>query len=294
MVEHIASRLMEETVRKIQSEQIVKRNLIWLELNGCSGNIISLLDGTDPDIEYMMREMVNLIYDQSLLAAEGEKAMDQLFDMVDQDFILAVEGAVSTKDNGIYQVVGNWRGTRITGFNAIKLLGEKASHVIAVGACASHGGVSAAKPNPSACVGVQDILNREVIRLPGCPCHPEWFLGTLANILLYGEPALDEENRPILFYGTTIHQRCERRSFFDQGIFASKLGESTCMFRVGCRGPVTRIDCPIRKWNDAVSWPVQCNTPCIGCANLRFPDGMEPFITYPPPEEINEGGAANE
>lgn len=294
MVEHIASRLMEEAVRKIQSGQIAKKNLVWLELNGCSGNIISLLNGTDPDIEYMMREMVNLVYDQSLLAAEGEEAMELLFDMVDQDFILAVEGAVSIKDNGIYQVIGDWRGIRITGLNAVKLLGEKASNVIAVGACATHGGVSAAEPNPTACVGIHTILNRKVIRLPGCPCHPEWFLGTLANILLYGEPTLDEENRPILFYGETIHRRCERRSFFDQGIFASKLGESTCMFRVGCRGPVTRIDCPIRKWNDAVSWPVQCNTPCIGCANLKFPDEMEPFITYPPPEAINEGGTVNE
>jgi len=66
----------------------------------------------------------------------------------------------------------------------------------------------------------------------------------------------------------------------DQGIFAKKLGESTCMFKLGCRGPVTRIDCPIRKWNQYVNWPIGDDTPCIGCAQFGFPDQMEPFITY--------------
>ena len=88
-------------------------------------------------------------------------------------------------------------------------------------------------------------------------------------------------NRPILFYGVTIHDRCPRRSFFDNGIFAKKLGEQTCMFKLGCRGPVTRTDCPTRKWNGNVkNWPIGNNTPCIGCANYAFPDGMEPFVRY--------------
>ncbi|MBR0600201.1 hydrogenase small subunit [Sinanaerobacter chloroacetimidivorans] len=260
---------------------IEKKNLVWLELNGCSGNIISLLDGADPDFQYMINEMVNLVYEHSLLASEGEFAMDQLFSMLDQEFILAVEGAVSLKDNGIYQIIGKWQGRDVTGLEAIRLLGERATHVLAVGACASHGGVSAARPNPSECVGVQNVLERKVIQLPGCPCHPDWFLGTLAEILMYGEVVLDAENRPTLFYSTTIHQRCERRSYFDQGIFATTLGEDTCMFRLGCKGPITYIDCPIRKWNIRENWPVQANTPCIGCAQFGFPDVMEPFVTYP-------------
>lgn len=259
-----------------------KPNLVWLELNGCSGNIISLLNGSEPDFEYMIADMVNLVYDQSLIPCEGEQAMDVLFNQLDQEFILAVEGAVATKNNGSYQIIGKWRGREITGLEAVRVLGEKASHVIAVGACASHGGVSAGSPNPSQCISVQAALNRKVINLPGCPCHPDWFLSTLEYLLVYGEPPLDEQGRPVFLYGITIHQRCERRSYFDSGVFATKLGEPTCMFRLGCRGPVTPIDCPIRKWNDRVSWPVQANTPCIGCAQFGFPDRMEPFVTYPP------------
>jgi hydrogenase small subunit len=127
---------------------------------------------------------------------------------------------------------------------------------------------------------VQSVLERKVIKLPGCPCHPDWFLGTLAHILLYGEPELDNMDRPLLFYSTLIHDRCPRRSFFDKGIYASKLGDNTCMFKLGCRGPVTRVDCPVRQWNDYVNWPIKDDTPCIGCAMFGFPDAMEPFISY--------------
>ncbi len=257
-----------------------KTKMAWLELNGCSGNIISLLNGSEPSFQYLITEMVDLVYDHSLISCEGEEAMATLFSLLDEDFILAVEGAVATKNNGLYQIIGSWKGDPVTGMEAVSMLGERALHVIAVGACAAHGGVSAGDPNPSRCVSVQSVLNRRVINLPGCPCHPDWFIGTLAHLLYYGEPQLDEEGRPVFLYGITIHERCERRSYFDQGIFAEHLGEPTCMFRIGCKGPITPIDCPIRKWNDRVNWPVQANSPCIGCAQFGFPDRMAPFVTF--------------
>lgn len=278
--------LCDEARTQINQGQLRKKNFIWLELTGCSGNIISLLDGVNPDFEYLITNMVDLLYSNSLMAEQGEKAIAMLMKAVDTDFILAVEGAVATKNDGLYNIIGRWQGRPFTALEAIKLLGEKAAHVIAVGACATHGGVSAASPNPSASVSVQSVLNRKVIKLPGCPCHPDWFLGTLAHILLYGEPELDSWDRPLLFYGIRIHDRCPRRSYFDLGIFASRLGEKTCMFKLGCRGPVTRTDCPIRQWNKYVNWPIKDDTPCIGCAQFGFPDQMEPFISY----NITRGG----
>ena len=272
--------LMSKAKEEIERTALIKKNLVWLELTGCSGNIISLLDGANPDFKYLMTSMTNFIYNNSLMAAEGEAAIDQLMNVADKDFILAVEGAVTTKNNGLYNIIGRWKNEPLTALKAIQILGEKASHVIAVGACATHGGVSAAKPNPAECVSVQSVLSRKVIKLPGCPCHPDWFLGTLAHILLYGEPELDSRDRPLLFYSTMIHDRCPRRSYFDKGIFATKLGDKTCMFKLGCRGPVTPVDCPVREWNDYINWPIKDDTPCIGCAQFGFPDAMEPFISY--------------
>ncbi|MDD2568545.1 MAG: hydrogenase small subunit [Clostridia bacterium] len=280
MRQKTASVLVNKVIDKINKENLKKSNLIWLELTGCSGNIISLLDGADPNFKDLISQMVNFIYNNSLMAAEGEAAIRRLFSVADDDYILAVEGAVTTKDNGIYNIIGNWRGKPVTAYEAIKQLGEKASYVIAVGTCASDGGISAAKPNPAECVGIQSILNKKVIKLPGCPCNPDWFMGTLAYIMLCGEPELDDKARPLMFYSTLIHDICPRRPYFEKGIFASKLGEKTCMFKLGCRGPVTRVDCPITKWNHRVNWPIGDDSPCIGCAQFGFPDKMKPFISY--------------
>lgn len=279
--EAIAERLTKTVIKEIDSRLIKKRNLVYLELNGCSGNIISLLNGQNPDFEYTLNSMVNLQYSNSLMVAEGEQAIEKLINALDEDFILAVEGAVALKNNGLYNIIGSWKGKPLTGFQAAKILGEKASNILAVGACATHGGVSAAKPNPSESVGLQTVLSeKKMIKLPGCPVHPDWFLGTLAHLILYGEPETDNLGRPLMFYSTLIHDRCPRRSFFDRGIFAEKLGDKTCLFKLGCRGPVTRIDCPTRQWNGHVNWPIGDDTPCIGCAQFGFPDAMAPFISY--------------
>ncbi|MFD1779325.1 hydrogenase small subunit [Fredinandcohnia salidurans] len=279
--EAIAARLAGDALESLNKGIIKKKNLIYLELNGCSGNIISLLNGQNPDFEYTLNSMVNLRYSNSLMAAEGELAIDKLMKAMEEEYILAVEGAVALKNNGLYNIIGSWQGKPLTGLQAAKMLGEKASHILAVGACAVDGGVSAAKPNPSQSVGLQQVLpDKNVIKLTGCPVHPDWFLGTLAHLLLYGEPETDNLDRPLMFYSTLIHDRCPRRPFFDRGIFAEKLGDKTCLFKLGCRGPVTRVDCPTRQWNGHVNWPIGANTPCISCAQFGFPDAMAPFISY--------------
>lgn len=277
----ISARLTTTALNNVHNGLIQKKNLVYLELNGCSGNIISLLNGQNPDFEYTFTSMVNILYSNSLMVSEGEKAIEKLMNALEVDYILAVEGAVALKNNGLYNIIGRWKGKPLTGLEAVKLLGEKASHILAVGACATHGGVSAAKPNPSESVGINKVLtNKKMIMLPGCPVHPDWFLGTLAHLLLYGEPDTDNLNRPLMFYSTLIHDRCPRRPFFDRGIFAEKLSDKTCLFKLGCRGPVTRTDCPTRQWNGHVNWPIGDDTPCIGCAQFGFPDAMAPFISY--------------
>ncbi|WP_134704424.1 hydrogenase small subunit [Ammoniphilus sp. YIM 78166] len=275
----VAQRLRDQVRERIQEGQLKRKKLVWLELTGCSGNIISLLNGFNPDFEYAITEMVDMVYSNSLMAAEGEEATEKLMSLLDDEFILAVEGAVSLKNNGLYNIIGRWKGKPLTALEAARIFGEKAAHVIAVGACAVDGGPSAAKPNPAQCVGLSEVVKRPMIKLPGCPCHPDWFLGTLAHVLMYGEPPLDAMDRPLMFYGTTIHDRCPRLHFFNKGIFAKTLEEPTCLFKLGCRGPVTRVDCPTRQWNGHTNWPIGVST-CIGCSQFGFPDQMSPFISY--------------
>lgn len=273
-----AKTLIDTAVSEIKRGNRTKPNLIWLEACGCSGNIISLLNGDAPDVNYFFKEMVNIRYDNSLMAEQGEAAYQRFLDTLNTEFILVVEGAVSLKDGGVYNIIARHNGNSVTGAEAVKLAGEKAKHVLAVGTCASYGGPSAARPNPSESISVSEYLNRKVINVPGCPCHPDWIMGTVADLILFGDIELDRDNRPLIFYGVTIHDYCPRRSFFDNRIFADSLGDKECMFRLGCRGPVTRTDCPTRQWNVNRNWPIGDNTPCIGCAQKGFPDAMEPFI----------------
>lgn len=275
-----SNRLAEEAAGMLKNQSAKKINAIWLEVTGCSGNIISFLNSDNPSVYSVLTNIVNFTFNNTLMGAEGEFAFEKFLETLETEFMLLVDGAVSTKDNGLYNIVANYKGKLITALEAIKMAGEKAKYVVAVGTCASYGGISAAKPNPSDSKSVQEVLSRSVIRLPGCPCHPDWVVGTLAHLVGFGMLELDAEGRPLLFYGVTIHDNCTRRGFFDKGMFAKKFGEEGCMFKIGCRGPVTRTDCPRRKWNSYVNWPIGDNTNCIGCAQRYFPDGMEPFVRY--------------
>ncbi len=88
---------------------------------------------------------------------------------------------------------------------------------------------------------------------------------------------MDEHGRPRAFYGQMVHNNCERRAYFDEGAFAKKYSDPGCLYELGCKGPATYADCPIRRWNNHVNWCVGCGHGCIGCTQPSFPDGMSPM-----------------
>ena len=153
---------------------------------------------------------------------------------------------------------------------------------IAFGTCACYGGIPSGSPSPAGCVGVSELfrmegVNKPVINIPGCPPHPDWFLGTVAHLLLAGMPELDEFLRPKLFFDKTIHENCPRRAYYDEMKFAKKFGEEGCLYELGCKGPYTHADCPLRMWNGGVNWCIANGSPCIGCTEPGFPDDLSPF-----------------
>ncbi|MBP2662961.1 MAG: hydrogenase (NiFe) small subunit HydA [Firmicutes bacterium] len=272
-----------------------KLPVIWLETNDSGDNNIAFMNTTYPYLQQVFADMINLLYSNTFMAAQGKDALDLLFSSAKKykgNFILVVEGAIPTKDNGIYNVVAQTKKRAITALEAVTTLGEMAGYVIALGTCASFGGASSAAPNLTGSVGVNKVLTREIINVSGCPVNPDWFVGTLAHLLMYGKPELDALGRPTLFYGNTIHRHCQRRSYFDKKDFAEKLGDIECMFSLGCIGPKTSADCPYRQWTNHVSWPVKVNTPCIGCTNQDFPDGSTPFfVPLPQKDKSTQTGA---
>lgn len=268
---------------------VEKLPVIWIETNDSGDNNISTMNTTYPYLDQVFRDAVDLLYSNTFMAAQGPDALEILYQAANAHkgrFTLVVEGAIPVRDNGLYSVIAQTPEGPLTALNAVEWLGHLAKYVVAVGTCASFGGPSAARPNVSRSLSVKDVVGREVINVSGCPVNPDWFIGTLVHLMLYGMPELDSLGRPALFYGFTVHRHCQRRSYFDRREFAGELGDIECMFSLGCVGPKTGADCPYRLWVNHVSWPVKANTPCIGCTNPDFPDGSTPFFTPLPQKQV--------
>ncbi|TWH51878.1 hydrogenase small subunit [Sporomusa sp. KB1] len=286
----LSAKILPAARKYILQQSKNKLPVIWLETNDSGDNNIAFMNTTYPYLQQVFTDMINLLYSNTFMASQGTDALELLFGSAKKykgNFILVVEGAIPTKDNGIYNVVARTKRRVITALEAVTTLGDMAGYVIALGTCASFGGASSSAPNLTGSVGVNKILTREVINVSGCPVNPDWFVGTLTHLLMYGMPELDPLGRPSLFYGNTIHRHCQRRSYFDTKDFAEKLGDIECMFSLGCVGPKTGADCPYRQWVNHVNWPVKANTPCIGCTNQDFPDGSTPFFVPLPQKNKN-------
>jgi hydrogenase small subunit len=273
------------------STPVTEVPVIWIQAGTCTGCSVSVLNSLSPRIQSVLVDEVvpgyhvSLRYHATVMAAAGDIAIEALRDTAKNKggYLLVTEGAFSTKDNGIYCEFGEENGQGITALKWMTELAKDAIAVIALGTCA-YGGIPAASPNPTGCKPVAQILSDHgvttpVIYVPGCPPHPDWFVGTVATILIGGLASvkLDDQGRPLAFYGTLIHDNCPRRGHFDAGRFAQKLSDPYCLYKLGCKGPVTYADCPIRLWNSGTEWCVGANAPCIGCCSPDFPDLVSPF-----------------
>ena len=160
------------------------------------------------------------------MAAAGHQAEQVLQETITKHngkFICVVEGGIPTKEGGIYCKIG--------GRTAMEILADvapKSAAIIALGTCATFGGIQAAKPNPTGAVGVQDLVKgKPVVNISGCPPNPISFLGTVLHFLTFGSlPRLDKLGRPLCAYGRKIHDQCERRAHFDEGRFAEQFGDA--------------------------------------------------------------------
>jgi len=246
-------------------------SVIWLHFQECTGCTESLLRAEHPTLEKLILDVISLDYHETLFAAAGhqiEAARKTAMTENKGKYILVVEGAIPIKDGGIYCKIG--------GKTAIELLKECAADagaVIAIGSCASWGGMPSTDPNPTGASSVAQVLGKPVVTIPGCPPNPYNFLSTVVHFLTFGAlPAVDDLGRPKFAYSRLVHENCERRAHFDAGRFALEFGDAAhrqgfCLYKLGCKGPETYANCPTIQFGDigAGTWPIGCGHPCIGC-----------------------------
>ena len=244
--------------------------VLWLQGQSCSGCSVSFLNSVQPDPASILTRFISLWFHSTISTATGHQAVDVINQGIERGgYYLVVEGSVPA---GMPEacVIGHEPFTE-----QVTRAARKAKAIIALGTCAAFGGIPAAENNPTGAVSVVDYLNAQkieapMVRLPGCPAHPDWLVGTLAHFLKFGSPDLDDLNRPRMFYGRLVHDQCPRFADYERENFAASFSDQGCLFKLGCLGPITHADCTTRLWNRATNTCIKAGGPCIGCASPDF------------------------
>ena len=263
-------------------------SVVWVSAQECTGCTESTLRSFDPTLESLILNEISLDYTNTLMVPSGaaaEAAREQA--IARGGHVLIVDGSIPSRDGGAFSIIG--------GRSALDVIQESARDaalVIAIGNCASFGGIPKADPNPTGAAGVDDLIRSgdllytgDLVNLPGCPPVPEVITAVIVHYLAFGVPPLDPLKRPLVFFGRTVHDTCDRLPAFDAGIFAErfddpaalerafrKVGTGPCLLNLGCKGPVTFNACSSLKWNGATSYPMLSGHGCLGCSEPNFWD----------------------
>jgi hydrogenase small subunit len=259
--------------------------VIWFHFQECTCCSESFIRTTNPGVADIILEKISLDYQETLMAASGFQAEDAYKAVMKKypgEYIVMVEGSIPVKDEA-YCCIG--------GRSALQILEEAAVNakaIIAWGNCASAGCVQAANPNPTGAKPVHKVISgKPVVNVQGCPPIAAVMVGVVVHLLAFDRiPQLDHLNRPKAFYSRRVHDTCYRRPNYDAGLFVESFDDENakrgyCLYKVGCKGPVTYNSCGIIKWNDGTSYPIQSGHPCIGCAEAGFWDNG-PFYRHLP------------
>ncbi len=271
--------------------------LLWIQALCCGGETVSLLNAEQPDLLTTFDLLgVDLVWHPAFSKMQGEDAMElmrQCITGVKKLDILVIEGALPTANSGVSSL------TLMTQHETCRTVTELANaskHVMAVGTCASFGGVMC-KGEKSDGFTVLQFHNQQaggllgpdfrsksgisVVNVPGCPAHPDWITGTL-TMLVKDELAaerLDRYNRPKMFFSKLAHHGCPRNEYYEFKASAFRYSQQGCLFEyLGCKGTQCDSDCNERLWLSRTGSCPRGGFPCLSCTSPNWPDGFLPFF----------------
>jgi len=263
--------------------------VIFIQGQVCAGCSISMMYGNETNFLQFIRHIISLQVHPMLSFESSDDYLEMLEKTVKNgDYILVFEGSIPM---GIPNAC-NIGGMPLKKF--IKPAVKNASIIVASGTCSSHGGIPAAVNNETGAVSLIEYLDMQNIhkpylRIPGCPVHPDWLMGSISYVASTGEiPKVTELKTPKTYYKDTIHNHCNRFQHFSQDLYLSDYAQdkTNCLLKKGCRGPVTYSDCPIRNWNGNTNFCIKSNAPCVGCVHPDWPFESDMYITAEKAEDI--------
>ena len=244
--------------------------VLWLQGQCCSGCSVSLLNSEAVKPVKLLTRYISLGFHQTLSAATGSQAVEVVNKIISQGgYILIAEGTVPAK-MPLACTFGDEPFAE-----QFARAARKAKMILTAGTCSSYGGVPAAENNPTGAMNVPAFLKSQgidvpVIRVPGCPIHPDWLVGTVVHALKFGLPPLDGQGRPLAYFAKSMHEQCPRFNDYEREHFAKTFSDDGCFFKLGCAGPITYTDCNVRGWNGGANSCIRAGAPCIGCGGENF------------------------
>jgi hydrogenase small subunit len=268
-------------------------NLYWLQCGGCGGDTWSLFNAESPNIVELFNFFdIELLWHPSLSVNRLNNQQEINESLLSGEMpldILCLEGSILRGPGGtgmFDEMFGKPKK------DLVASLAERAKYILAVGTCASFGGIGVNTEIEA--TGLQFIKAEEggflgkefksasglpVVNLPGCPCHCDILVGTLAALTSGSPIELGEFNTPLEWYSMMVHQGCTRNEYHEYRVEDRIFGEKGCMFfHLGCHGPLAHGPCNKLLWSKRSS-KTRVGVPCFGCTRPDFPQHYPFFET---------------
>jgi hydrogenase small subunit len=296
----------------------------WFAGMSCDGCTVSVTGATAPSLESLMlgtvpglprvvlhHPVVNMESGPSYLRAHEQALHGEL----EAPYVIILEGSISDETRA-HAHGGFWAGhgeqpwgpagaeRTVTADEWIARLAPNAAASIAIGTCATWGGIPAAEGNPTGAMSLMDFLGKDyrsafglpVINVPGCAPVGDNFTETVAAILYFLQgfgplPEFDDLGRPAWLFSETVHRHCVRGAYYEEGSFAEEFGGPECLVEIGCWGPVVNCNITSRGAINHVGGCMNTGGACIGCTMPGFPDKFTPFYRMPPGSSVSTGAS---
>lgn len=252
--------------------------IIWLAGGSCEGCSMAVMGAAEPSIENLLLNQIAGLPSVTLihpfLAFEAGMAfLAQLKEATEgaySSLVLVVEGTIfddSIAGDGFFSNLGGHEDKPQTVTNWLDYLVPQATAVIAIGTCATWGGIPAAQGNPTGSMSLTDYLGTDfrstaglpIINIPGCAPPGENFIDTLIYLMLHLNEQvpleLDEAHRPAWLYQQETHPQSASPSI---PIYQTETA-------VTCRVPE-------QGWMNHVGGCATVGGSCNGCTMPGFPD----------------------
>jgi hydrogenase small subunit len=282
----------------------------WLAGMSCDGCTVAVTGGTAPSVEDLLLGRLpgvpRVVLHHPVTSVESGDAFIRNYELaaegkLNAPYVVIFEGSIpderlAAATGGYWCAMGSEVVPKpIPTIEWLRRMAPGAAAVIAIGTCATWGGIPAAYGNPTGSMSVMDFLGKDylsalglpVINVPGCSPIGDNFNETVAAVLLFLNglgplPEFDELGRPAWLFGETVHQRCVRAGFYEEGTFADHYGGKECLVEIGCWGPVVQCNITSRGAINHVGGCMNTGGVCIGCTMPGFPDRFAPFYQRPP------------